>query len=57
MDCNAISFGITSLILMAMSKKKWKVSNDWCKMPERQNLFPGLDSAFFMIYGCDIGEI
>ena len=45
MDCNANMLGITSLILTAMSKNPallQKVLRDLFRMPERQELFPGL---------------
>ena len=43
-NCNATSLGITSLILMAMSKNSalsQKISEDYLKLPERQELFTG----------------
>ena len=45
MDCNDISIGITSLILMAMLQNPvllQKVLKDWFLLPERQEIFPGL---------------
>ena len=66
MDCNAISPDITSLILMAMLQNpalSQKVLKDWFRLPERQELFPGLfvlpsmidtkDSSFLQFFQLD----
>ena len=45
MNCNAFSLGITSLILMTVSKDYAlleKIFEDWFMLPERQELFEGL---------------
>ena len=45
MNCNAISLGITSLILMTVSKNlalSQKILEDWLRLPESQELFAGL---------------
>ena len=45
MNCNAKSLCITSIMLMTMSKNpalSQKVLEDWLRLPERQDLFPGL---------------
>ena len=45
MNCESNSLGITSRILMTMSKipaLSQKVLAEWLRLPERQELFPGL---------------
>ena len=51
MNCNAISLGITPLVLMTMSKNPallQKVLEDWLRLPERQELFAGLMSTLYL---------
>ena len=43
MNCNASSFGITSLMTMSKNPAlSQKVLQDWLRMPERPELFAGL---------------
>ena len=45
MNCNAVSLGITFLILMTVSKNPallQKILEDWLRLPESQEIFAGL---------------
>ena len=43
MNCNAICLGIISLTMSINHAISQKILEDWFRLPERQDLFAGLD--------------